>query len=134
MFISANRLKELRHKKGVEEGRKITQAVFAEEIDKPRATIAGWESEGSGVKKYEDVLIVCKYFNIELPDEDQDINKEPLSAIERLTKAAGDVFTDMFSNKNIEDITTEHTEAADEFRKSLERLQKVLKKKNDTKK
>lgn len=69
MFITAERLKQLRKDKGNAENRKITQHIMAEELNIPRGTIASWEADGSGIKKYEDILLVCKYFDIPTPAE-----------------------------------------------------------------
>lgn len=69
MYLTAEQLKNLRRKKGEAEKRKITQTVMANETGIARGTIASWEAEGGGVKKYEDIVQVCKYFKIPIPSE-----------------------------------------------------------------
>ncbi len=62
MPITSSQLKKLRESKGV------TQQGFADAIGKSRNTVATWEKDGGSVSKADDVILVCRYFNLPLDD------------------------------------------------------------------
>ena len=64
-FFTGLTLKDLRRRKSIREKRKISQHIFASEINKPYGTVATWESKG--VPKVEDAAIIAAYYEVPMP-------------------------------------------------------------------